>query len=267
MKTTKEKLLGAVRQTCALSAIVVVMPAMAQSNLDLAFQPELPNFVAEAASAGTAPAAVEALDEGLDESSAQSYLDQILRFEMEYGPYDRRLAESLQAAAAKLEQNLDPLQASQLYERALHITRINDGLYSKSQIGIVKSLINCLATLEEWEVVDRHFRYLHLLYTRLYESGSVELDRGLAQISDWHVLAINNGIGSDREDHMREAIKLFRQRLALAEQFGHADEEEVAFLQRNLAVTQYNLRLMNSDGRAATFRQLAHTQNQLARRD
>jgi len=260
MKTIKNPLISLALRTLPLVfplALAAAMPAVAQTGAGLSFQPSLLSELLQEASVVELP-----------HPTASSYLDQVSQFEVAYGPYDRRLAEPLQAAAVALEKAADPVQASQLYERALHVMRINDGLYSESQIAIVEKLIDCFVLLEDWAQVDRSFRYLHLLYTRLYESGSVELDRGLAQIADWHVIAINHDIGSDMQDHLREAGKLFRQRLTLAEKYGHTAADDVELLRRNLEVTQYNLRMMNSGVSAAMFSQLgARARDQLAQTD
>ena len=259
MTTTKNPLLSALR-TLPLAlplALGAATPVAAQPAAALPLQPALLPEMLQDASLLT-PA----------QPTVASYLDQLQQLEVAYGPYDKRLAEPLQAAADALKQNADPLEASQLYERALHVTRINDGLYSESQIAIVEKLIDCFALLEDWPQVDRNFRYLHLLYTKLYEKDTLELDRGLAQIADWHVIAINHNIGSDIQDHLREAGKLFRQRLAFAEAYGQTDIQDVELLRRNLEVTQYNLRVMNSGVSASTFSQLgARARDQLAQTD
>src|SRR5690606_38217336 len=161
MKTTKNPLISLALRTLPF-ALATAMPVVAQPGAGLQFQPSPLTDLLQEASALT-----------LAQPTASAYLDQLLQLEVAYGPYDIRLAEPLQAAAAALEQSADPLQASQLYERALHVTRINDGLYSESQIAIVEKLIDCFALLEDWPQVDRNFRYLHLLYTKLYEKDKI----------------------------------------------------------------------------------------------
>lgn len=182
------------------------------------------------------------------DASAQEFVLLVEQLETEHGPFDYRLSEPLQTAAIALERQGDFLQAVNLYERALHVTRINSGLYSEDQIAIVEMLINANVALENWAVVDNHFRYLHLLYTRLYEEGTPELKRGLAQISDWHVLAINNDFGTDRVDHLREANKLFSRRLEMMEGTVAHDDPAMHTLRYNIAITQYHLRVMSGGG-------------------
>lgn len=180
--------------------------------------------------------------------STEEFFQLVEQIEADHGPFDYRLSEPLQTAGDVLEMRGDYLQALRLYDRALHVIRINSGLYSEDQIAIVERLINVNVALENWQVVDNHFRYLHLLYTRLYKDNIPALNRGLAQISDWHVLAINNDFGTDRVDHLREANKLFNQRLAMTEGSVADDDPAIHTLRYNIAVTQYHLRVLSGGG-------------------
>lgn len=182
------------------------------------------------------------------DADAEEFVLLVEQVETQHGPFDYRLSEPLQAAGSALEKQGDFQQALRLYDRALHVTRINSGLYSEAQVAIVEKMINANVALENWAVVDDQFRYLHLLYTRLYKDGTPELRRGLAQISDWHVLAINNDFGTDRVDHLREANKLFNQRLTMMEGIVADDDPVMHTLRYNISITQYHLRLLSSGG-------------------
>ncbi|MDP1933164.1 MAG: hypothetical protein Q8L60_17075 [Gammaproteobacteria bacterium] len=172
----------------------------------------------------------------------------IEQLESDHGPFDYRLSEPLQAAGSAMEKKGDFIQALRFYDRALHVTRINSGLYSENQIEIVEALINANVSLENWIAVDNHFRYLHLLYTRLYKEGTPELNRGLAQISDWHVLAINNDFGTDRISHLRDVSKLFQQRLKVLEGVLSEDDPVIRTLRYNINISQYHLRVLSGGG-------------------
>ncbi|MDX1490669.1 MAG: tetratricopeptide repeat protein [Pseudohongiellaceae bacterium] len=158
--------------------------------------------------------------------------------EREYGPYDFRLAETLQSAGDLLDSKGRYSDAAALYERALHITRINNGLYSESHLALVEKLIQCGSELEDWALVDEKYRYLHFLYTRLYENNIPALQRGLAQIAEWHVLAINNGLGGDTLTQLRSAQRVYQQRLELSE---GEDSEQQASLQQTLNIIRYQI--------------------------
>ncbi len=181
-------------------------------------------------------------------SVADEFVLLVEQLEAEHGPFDYRLSEPLQAAGSALEKIGDLHQALRLYDRALHVTRITSGLYSENQIELLETIINANSALENWVAVDNHFRYLHLLYTRLYEEGSPELNRGLAQVSDWHVLAINNNFGTDQISHLREVSKLFQHRLSILEGVLAEDDPVISTLRYNIRISQYHLRVLSGGG-------------------
>jgi len=141
-----------------------------------------------------------------------------------------------------LVQRGDYLEALGLLERALHVTRISQGLYSEEQIEILERLIDCNVALENWDSVDEHYRYMHFLYTRLYERGTDQWYHGIAQVSDWHIIAINNNLTEDVTYHLQEANKLFRQRLTMVEEKGVVDEKVLQILRHNVEITAFHLR-------------------------
>lgn len=161
----------------------------------------------------------------------------------EFGPYDLRVTEPLVAAADLHVEAGNYLDALQAYQQALQITRISTGLYSAAQIPLVEKIIDCNASTDNWPAVDAQFRYLQLLYSRVYEPGSEGWARGIAQVSDWHVLVINHGLATNNSDHLHEAHELLTQRLQLAEASGNASDEVLAVLRQNVHLTTQYLRL------------------------
>lgn len=165
------------------------------------------------------------------------------RLSAEFGPYDLRVTEPLVAAADLQVEAGNYLDALQGYQQALHITRISTGLYSEEQIPLVEKIIDCNASTSNWPAVDEQFRYLQLLYSRLYEPGSDGWARGIAQVSDWHVIVINHGLKTNNSDHLREAHELLVQRLQLAEADGNASAQVLEVLRQNVDLTTHYLRM------------------------
>ena len=73
-------------------------------------------------------------------------------------------------------------QSVSIYNDALEIARINEGLYSESQLRIIDAMIAGNEGLADWEAVDdlHHFRY-HMA-SRLWELTD---RRHLAAIGTW----------------------------------------------------------------------------------
>jgi tetratricopeptide (TPR) repeat protein len=179
-----------------------------------------------------------------DEAQYGLLLEQI---ESEFGPFDARLSEPLLSVGDMLANQGAYLEALISFERALHVMRINQGLYSEPLIAVVERLIDCNVGLEDWKAVDENFRYLEFLYGRLFEKGSEQWALGIAQVSDWHIIALNNSLGSNRDEHLREANKLFKLRLNYAEQDGNADPEAIEVMRHNIEYTAYHLRQRKDD--------------------
>lgn len=213
--------------------------AQAQTQIDEAQQ-----FTSSASSASLELSLV-ASDNPADSNTAELAVSQyallIEQLETEFGPFDSRLSEPLLSAGDMLAENSDYHGAVSILERALYIMRINQGLYSEPQIAIVERLIEFNVAVEDWDAVDENFHYLEFLYTRLYEIGGLKWDYGIAQVADWHVVAINNNLGNDREEHLREANKLFKLRLTYAEQDESVDQHVIDVLRHNVQYTAYHL--------------------------
>ena len=158
-------------------------------------------------------------------------------------------------------------EALDFLQRALHVTRISQGLYSEPQIAIVERLIDCHVAIEDWDAVDDNFRYLHLLYTRLYDKGSEQWNHGLAQISDWHIIALNNNLGSNMTEHLREANRLFRQRLSLAEGADNVDENTLNILRHNVDTTAMHLRRKQQEEEGGLYTERAYSRMDMQNRD
>lgn len=176
------------------------------------------------------------------EGSEANFADLVESIETEFGPFDARLSEPLLSAGDLLAERGDYLGAINYLERALYIMRINQGLYSEPQIAIVERLIDSNVALENWDAVDQNYRHLQFLYNRLFDRGSLQWDRGISQVADWHVIAINNSLGGGIKEHLQEANKLFKLRLEFAEEDPNVDQNVLAVLRHNIEFTSYHMR-------------------------
>jgi tetratricopeptide (TPR) repeat protein len=124
-----------------------------------------------------------------------------------YGPYGDALAEPLTGLARGYLASGDLEQATRHYRRALHIVRINDGLYSKRQIPILQQLLGIYRSTGDLESLDQRYDY----YFRLYGSGQppfteVRIGAALGYFR-WQREALR--LGMDGERHQR-LLNLYR---------------------------------------------------------
>ncbi len=182
------------------------------------------------------------LVENIATKSADDIRLSLESIEQDFGPFDARLGESLLSAGDLLAESGDYESAKSYFERALYINRLHQGLYHETHIAIVERLIECDVAAQDWESVNAHYGHLQFLYSRLYEKGSDKWIQGIAQVSDWHIVALNHHLGGDRLGHLRIANRLFRQRLTLAQEQGNVSAEGLAILQHNVDATAQQLR-------------------------
>jgi hypothetical protein len=102
--------------------------------------------------------------EGGDEAE---YERQLVELEQRGGPYASALAEPLAALARLQRQQGDLMQSRRLYERALHLVRVNEGLYSERQVPILRQLFGSYRQTGDMQALDARYDY----YFRLYGAG------------------------------------------------------------------------------------------------
>ncbi|WOJ96147.1 hypothetical protein R0137_12960 [Congregibacter brevis] len=114
-----------------------------------------PNTPASISSDKQSTALVRALSERLIE---QEYRD---------GPYAMSLAETLDSLARAQEAMGDIAAARKSRARALHLIRLNEGLYSVAQRPVLRAMLDSLRREGDFTALDERYNY----FFRLYGSG------------------------------------------------------------------------------------------------
>lgn len=178
----------------------------------------------------------------------------IVHFESEFGAYDRGQIEQLEDLGRLSQSDGEFHQALSLFKQALHVARINDGLYHESQIPIVDDIISAEIALRNWESVDNYYAYQEHLYRRLYEMDDPRLEAGLKKVSAWHINALNVNLDGKRIEHLRKANKLFKLRMQIAENTLSMDDPKVAVLAQNIKICERELFLASDLNREMMVR-------------
>lgn len=166
--------------------------------------------------------------------------------EVLFDPYDRTQFGELTTQALQRQEAGDHAAALTAFEQAWQITRVANGLLHDSQIPVVESMIVSEIELEDWKAVDNHFGYLEHLYRKLYDNDDPRLELGLQKVSSWHVNAFNANVDGKRRLHLEQARKLFKIRLAVAEQTLPAEDPKFEFLHQSIGLTEQYLYLMSN---------------------
>ncbi|HBD11958.1 MAG TPA: hypothetical protein DCZ13_07405 [Porticoccaceae bacterium] len=126
----------------------------------------------------------------------------------ENGPYYLPSSELLYDLAVKLQDGGYHGRALKILQRAMHVHRVNDGLYSLSQAPMLKAMIDSRKALNLFsEVTEDYHRLLglHLKNQDSFNEASLEILRELAA---WHVDAYLVDEGDSRIDHLTTAHSL-----------------------------------------------------------
>ncbi|MBT8148161.1 MAG: hypothetical protein KJN90_14980 [Gammaproteobacteria bacterium] len=177
------------------------------------------------------------------EELVNSQLKLVTDLENQFGPYDIKLKEALKGLGFQLQKAGDLAAASEAYKRALHISRVNEGLNNESQLSIVERLIGVNQQMARWEQVNNHYGYLEHLYKKLYRKDDPRLEEGLRKVVAWHFDASNFNLNGRRVDHLRKAHGLLKLRLEVAELTLSGEDPLLDSLKRNIAQSEYYLYL------------------------
>lgn len=137
-------------------------------------------------------------------------------------------------------------EAITLLREALQTTRMSLGLHHESQFEIVNGLIASEVANENWQRVDDLNALLLHLYGSVYADDIAKLERGLEKVTRWHVDALRYNLDDRTVPHLREARKLFKARLQLAEGADAPDPRKIERLREGIRITETHL-IVQSD--------------------
>jgi hypothetical protein len=170
----------------------------------------------------------------LDADGQVEYQRQVAERELSGGPYSDSLAEPLAALALHYRGQADYTQAERLYRRALHVVRVNDGLYSERQIPILRELLNTYRVAGDMETLDERYEY----FFRLYGKGRPPFTdirlRAALEYLRWQREALRLQLGDEAE---RRLLQLYELNGDLLDATA-ADPAVDPALYRNLALSQ-----------------------------
>lgn len=198
-----------------LLAIAPAASAQDDANLpNLLFEPVVINVVEPVVNSSNAPYTVQELTSLPHDSPAvdlQAWLAQrdtvvtlapeqiaadIARYEQSVlsqenngGAFDPGLDEELLALGTLLQQSGDFNRAQQVLERALHVNRVNDGLFNMGQVPIIERTIENYLARGDLVAADAQQEYLLYVQRRNFDNRSVELLPALTRYAEWNLFA------------------------------------------------------------------------------
>ena len=114
------------------------------------------------------------------------YEARIAGLEAAEGPHAEELIEARRSLGLLLQQAGEHGRAVKALQGALQSIRVNEGLYSMSQIPIVEAIIDSNVALSARSELRRNYEYLFWLYQRNYGDGNVGLVPVIKRIGRWY---------------------------------------------------------------------------------
>ncbi len=128
----------------------------------------------------------------VDETSINAYEESIKALELEGGAYEPALSQEL-IAISKLYQNRNEHEKALEYlDKALHVNRVNLGLYNLDQEQIVEEKIRSLVALGNLHEADQQQEYLFSLKRRNFGDTSVNILPALIDYAEWNIFAFDS---------------------------------------------------------------------------
>jgi hypothetical protein len=134
--------------------------------------------------AADAPA-LEPLPPRVSAPESEAWEARILAAQYRNGPYDPGLSETLQDAGNYFYNHGDITSAIDHWRRAVHLTRVNDGLNTRLQLPLLERLLETYLKVGDYAAADRIQSYLYHLRRRHSQPGDEARVEAYVAWVDW----------------------------------------------------------------------------------
>ncbi len=141
---------------------------------------------------------------------------QAIQSEQALGPYNPTLSESFYNLGLALQQNQQHQKALDTLRRALHIIRVNSGIYSLAQSPVLRAIIDSHRALNRVEDTTADYHHLLWLHVKSLGENDPRLIPVLNELSHWHLNAYTLAPDDSAFDHLTTSHSLNGTALGLA---------------------------------------------------
>ncbi|MGQ9425479.1 energy transducer TonB [Gilvimarinus sp. F26214L] len=117
----------------------------------------------------------------------EDFRDAIARLEAEQGAWGSGLAEQLSGLGQNYQLRGLHRDAIAIFDRAVHVSRINNGLYDLSQVPIIERMVESLKARGLWEEVHKRHQYLYWLHKRNYGAEDPRMLPVIDRLGKWYI--------------------------------------------------------------------------------
>lgn len=130
------------------------------------------------------------------EDSIKRYEALVLELEINEGPYSAQLPQQLLSLGAALQGTGDFPRAQEHFEKAMHVARVNHGLFSEAQIPYIEQSIDNQLRQGNLLAADDLQRYLFYLKQKNHGHDSTALLPAMERYAEWNIFAFNAPVAS-----------------------------------------------------------------------
>ncbi|MDP1932902.1 MAG: hypothetical protein Q8L60_15730 [Gammaproteobacteria bacterium] len=161
-----------------------------------------------------------------------SYEQALEELEFQGGAWSVQIAEELAILGSLLYQQGDYEESIEVFDRAVHINRVNHGLFSPEQIPLVEKLVDSHVALGQWREADEQQQYAFFVQTKTYGARDPRMISVFQNLARWNITTFYRGIDPDPTQRLLQTFLLYRAAADTVEaHFGQRDPRYIELLQ------------------------------------
>jgi tetratricopeptide (TPR) repeat protein len=169
------------------------------------------------------------------------YNETISELESKHGVYHPSIRSVLIELGQFHEQQENYIKAAQAYERALHISKVNEGVHDSVQIEVVELLVNTYSKLGSWSDLEKNMEYMLWLHRRNHSKNDEGLVSMIKRLANWYRQAYEYHSVGKAVSYLIKADDLFDEASKLsAKEYSQTSPELIDILHSS-AMTNYQI--------------------------
>jgi len=140
----------------------------------------------------------------------ESYEQVLEQLEYNGGAWSVELAEELEALGSLLYEQGAFEESIEVLERAVHVNRVNYGLYSPQQIPLVERQIAGHIALDQWREADTLQQYAFYAQNRAFGATDPRMISVYQRLARWNLVLFFRHVDADPAPRLLQTYQLFR---------------------------------------------------------
>ncbi len=162
-----------------------------------------------------------------------SYEQALEELEYEGGAWSQDVAQELETLGGLLLQQGEYEQAVTVFDRAVHINRVNHGLFSPQQVPLVQRVVEGHVALGQWKEADEQQQYAFYVQTKAYGANDPRMIPVFEDMARWNLTSFYRGVDEDPTLRLLQTFLLYRAAAdTVANHFGPRDPRYLSLLKK-----------------------------------